>query len=349
MSEKSIEDQFNQALEEYILGRTDYSSKKSNQQKMQTSSEEYEEYEELLSIGKALWDEEVCKDINEDKLRHRFMKQIEEEKEKENMKKGKSLKKIIIAASMVAVLGVGMTQTAFGQSIINSVIARFSTGHANVLQYDEEQMEAEKQARIEERKNEPMPKEYVGKIFDKDGKEFTYFPAYLKGAYNAKGEPIMCAKDGEVYTEEEWNKKCEEEMAEEAYTEITDPIKMSDYTCFEVEMPTYLPEGIHFRNAGVWSEASYTENLIIEINFQDESGKDVIYMQQRFACEEAAFESGTTDKVQEVDINGVKGLMHDNSLIWETEEVIYSIHTFDENITRDEVLKIARSFDKVSK
>ncbi|MBQ1275249.1 MAG: DUF4367 domain-containing protein, partial [Cellulosilyticum sp.] len=73
------------------------------------------------------------------------------------------------------------------------------------------------------------------------------------------------------------------------------------------------------------------------------SGENVIYMQQRMACEEAGYETGTTDKIIEVDINGVKGLMYDDSLHWETEDAIYSITSMNEGVTREEMIKIAQS------
>ena len=332
MSEKSLETQFNKELDQYISGE--------NLERQGTSSEEYDA---LLSIGKALWDDKVCENINEDKLRSTFMAQLEQEKENEKMKKGKSLRKVIVAASMAAVLGGCISQTALAKEFINAVKEQFTTGHVSVLQIDSEKAAAERQARIEERKNEPMPEEYKGKIFDADGNEFTYFPAYLEGAYNANGEPIICTKDGEVYTEEEWNKYCEAEEEEEGYTEITDIEHMNDYTCFDVKMPTYLPTGVTFKNAGVWSEANVTDNQCIEINFVNEKGKEVIYMQQRLNCEEAACETGTYDTVVEVDINGAKGLMYDNSLDWETEDTIYMLMSLDDSVTRDEMIKIARS------
>ena len=331
MSEKSLEVQFNKDLDKYISG-----------EKLERRGTSSEEFDELLSIGKALWDDKVCENINEDKLRSTFMAQLEQEKENEKMKKGKSLRKVIVAASMIAVLGASISQTALGKEVINIIKERFTTGYDSVVQIDPEKEAAKRQARIEECKNEPMPEEYKGKIFDADGNEFTYFPAYLEGAYNANGEPIICTKDGEVYTEDEWNKYCEAEEEEE-YTEITDIEHMNDYTCFDVKMPTYLPAGISFKNAGVWSEANVTDNLCIEINFVNEKGEEVIYMQQRLACEEAAGEACTYDTVVEVDINGVKGLMYDNSLDWETEDTIYMLMSLDDSITRDEMIKIAKS------
>lgn len=332
MSKKSIEEQFNESLDSYILGG-----------RVPEQDIPSDEARELLDIGKELWDQKVCENINEDKLRKTFMAQLEREKENRTMKKGNTLKTAVTVAGLVGVLSVGMTQTAFGKGIINSVITRFSTGHGNVVQYDPEQQAAQKQAIIEKRKSEPMPAEYVGKIFDMNGNEFTYFPAYLEGAYNADGEPIICAEDGVVYTEEEWRQKCEEEDAEIGYTEITDLSKLSDYTCFEVKMPTYLPEGVKFKTAGVWSEEDVTDNMCIEMSFVNEAGEEVIYMQQRFACEEAGYETGTSDEVIELDINGAKGLMHDNSLDWETAEVMYLMQSIGDEVSRDEMIKIAES------
>lgn len=334
MSKKSVEEQFNEVLDHYILGEGDM-----------TKDSPSEEVDELLSIGKDLWDDRVCEKINEDKLRKTFMDQLKREKERENqiMKKGKVMKTAVIVASMVGVLSIGMTQTAFGKEMIESIIAHFSTGHGNVLQYDAEEQEARKQAIIEKCKSEPMPEEYKGKIFDENGNEFTYFPAYLKGAYNANGEPIMCVKDGMVFTEEEWEEYYNEVEANEAYTEITDLSKISDYTCFEVKMPTYLPEGVEFKTAGVWSEEDVTDNVCIELSFVNEAGEEVIYMQQRFVCEEAAYETGTSGEVKELEINGAKGLMYDNSLNWETAEVMYLMNSLSDEVSGDEMIKIAES------
>lgn len=322
MSEKSLETKFNKALDEYIMGGEN------------GQSASFEEDQELLAIGKELWDEDVCSDIDEEKLRSRFMNCLKEEKENVKMK-NRSFKKKIVALGLVAVLGGGFSQTALGQNVLSGVIARFTTGHGTVLQYDPN----------EEKENEPelIPAEYKGKLFDTNGKELEYFPNPEDGMYNAKGEVVMCIKEGKVYTEEEWNEYYGKEMEEEGYTKITDTSKMSDYTCFKVEMPEYLPEGIKFDHAGVWSKEDVKDNQCIEVIFNGSDGKQAIYMQQRKACEEAGYETGTSDTIQEVDINGVKGLMYDNSLDWETDEVIYMLMSTSDNVSREDMLKVARS------
>ena len=58
-------------------------------------------------------------------------------------------------------------------------------------------------------------------------------------------------------------------------------------------------------------------------------------------------EMATTDEVKEVDLNGVKGLMYDNSLDWEKDGVIYFLISLDNSITRDEMIKIAKSFKSI--
>lgn len=333
MSQKRIEDQFNEELERYILGEASIHHEQANS----------EEDETLLEIGKALWDERKCPPMNEEKLRTTFIQQLEEERKHEKMKRNKSIKKIAVTAGMVAVLGAGMSQTALGQEAINSVIAHFSTKNISILQENQEKAEAARQAMIEKRKNEPMPEEYRGKIFDAEGNEFTYFPAYLEGAYNANGEPLFCVKDGVVYTEEEWNKKCQEEEAEEPLIDIKDISKINDYTSFDVILPSYLPEGIKFDVATVYCEEDVKDSPLAMISYIDKSGNEAIYLDEREACEEAGFETSTYDEIEEVEINGVKGLMYDNSLNWETENTIYSLMSLDESITRDEMIQIARS------
>lgn len=331
MSKERIEQQFSEDMDRYIRGGADI-----GENDEMTS----EEYKDLLETGKELSQIEDCDEMCSQRLRERFMMQLEAERENGEMKKVKSIKKTVTVAISVAAIGVVMAQTTFGQNLVSSIIGSFTTGRVTILQLDKEAEEAERQAIIEKHKNEPMPEEYKGKIFDKDGNEFTYFPAYLEGAYNAKGEPLMCVRDGEVYTEEEWNKISAEE---EEYTEIKDSSKLNEYTNFTVSMPSYLPEGVKFESAGVYSAEDVRDNPCIEIIFTNEAGEEAIYLQERLNCEEAKCEGGTYNEIKEVDINGAKGLIHGNSLDWETDETIYLMDAMDESISPEEMVEVAKS------
>lgn len=326
MSQKCIEEQFNKELEMYIQGLP-FSNK--------VNTENPQEYNELLQIAKQLTDKKTSNQIDEERMRQTFMNQLAKENKS---KKVFSIKKVCAATIMVGILGIGMTQTVLGQNIIQSVIAKFTTGHANVLQLDKKAYDAEEKSNIQKTKNEPMPEEYKGKIFDKNGKEFEYFPPYLEGAYNSKGETLLCVKDGVVYTAEEWNAL---ESNEEQII-LTDSSILSNYTSFDVSLPTYLPEGITFQSAKVEFPK---DNFCIELNFVDQTGKEVIYLQQRSNSEEAAGTGCTFDEVKEVDINGAKGLLYDNSLNWETDKIIYLMNTMDDSLSREEMIKVARSFN----
>jgi hypothetical protein len=63
-------------------------------------------------------------------------------------------------------------------------------------------------------------------------------------------------------------------------------------------------------------------------------------MQQRFADEETAYETGGS-KVEKIKINGVDAILYDNSLDWEYNGVIYALN--GKGIAKDELIKIAES------
>ena len=316
MSEKSLETQFNKELDQYISG-----------DKFERQGTSSEEYDELLSIGKALWDDKVCENINEDKLRSTFMAQIEQERENEKMKKGKSLKKMIAVASMVAVLGVGISQTALAEEIISSIKDRFTTGYSSVVQIDKEKEKQKQQETLRE-----VPEGCKGKIFDAEGKELEYLPMYLEDVYNKDGEPIIAVIDDCPYTEVEYIEKFGNEEEEEEYPIVTEVDKINDYTSFEVKMPTYLTEGVTFSQANIYCEMG------IGIEFINSAGERAVYMDVREKREGAQYETCTYDEIVEVDINGVKGLMFDNSLTWETEDTIYTLMSIHDDISREEMI-----------
>jgi len=75
--------------------------------------------------------------------------------------------------------------------------------------------------------------------------------------------------------------------------------------------------------------------------FTNDKTGEYIYMQQRFADEETAYETGAK-KVEKININGVDALLYDNNLDWEDNGVIYMLN--GRGIAKDELIKMGESF-----
>lgn len=120
--------------------------------------------------------------------------------------------------------------------------------------------------------------------------------------------------------------------------------KLKDYTCFDVILPNYLSEGYELDRAEFYrDEDGVVENSkYMGLYFTNEKTGKYIYMQQRFADEEAAYETGA-EKVEIVKINDVDALLYDDRNIdWEANGVIYALSSRGE-ISKSELIKIAES------
>lgn len=123
---------------------------------------------------------------------------------------------------------------------------------------------------------------------------------------------------------------------------VKDTEKLNDYTCFDVILPSYLPEGYKFNRAGFFRDENgiVEDTKYIELYFTNDKTGEYIYMQQRFADEETAYATGA-DKVEEIKVNGVDAVLYGNNLDWEYNDVIYMLN--GRGITKDELIKIAES------
>ncbi|SFD03521.1 hypothetical protein [Clostridium uliginosum] len=75
----------------------------------------------------------------------------------------------------------------------------------------------------------------------------------------------MNPKNGTIITEKQSKQK--EEQSEKNNLYVTDSSKLNDYTCFDVKLPAYLPDGYTFKNADVIvrSGDSYVVGIAIAI------------------------------------------------------------------------------------
>jgi hypothetical protein len=234
----------------------------------------------------------------------------------------------VASIALVCVLGFSIMRTASAQEFVGKVLKTISLGHITVS--EEEPMEVE---------SFPVPEKFKGKIFDKDGNPIEEFPGKPEKFYTASGEEIATfdLEDGEIITVAEQGK-----MMEEGTLVVKDTSKLNDYTCFDVTLPSYLPEGYEFDRAGFFKDDNgVVENSkYIELYFTNDKTGKFIYMQQRFADEETAYGTGGS-KVEKIKVNGVDAVLYDNSLDWEYNGVIYMLN--GRGIAKDELIKIAES------
>ena len=283
MSKKSIEDLFSKEIDAYANGIE-------RSKKIQS-----EEYNELLELGKNLMDNDFSKSSNKGKVFDRTLKNINNMGDGTVKKSNKARRTITKVASiaLVCILGFSIMQTSFAQEVVGKIVKTISLGHITI--FEEEPLENMEPV--------PVPAELQGKIFDKDGKPVEELSVDKpQKIYTVDGEEIAyIGSNGEIITVAE-----DEKMREEEYLVVKDSNELNDYTCFNVILPSYLPEGYQFDRAEFYKgEDEVVENSkYISLFFTNEDTGKHIYMQQRFADEETAYETGGS-KVEEIKINGV--------------------------------------------
>lgn len=316
MSKKSMKDNFGNGLDDYFNGA------------------ETEESEELLEIVKALENKDFSEISNKEEVFNKTLENINKHKGEDTMKKSNKFKHPIVKVAsfaLVGLLSISLMQTSFAQEVVGKVLKTISLGH--IVVFEDEFLETE---------SHPIPDEFKGKIFDKDGNEIKEFtPSDFKNVYTADGEEIayIDIETGEVVTIAESERQWEEDTLI-----VKDPNELNNYTCFDVILPSYLPEGYKFEKAEFYKgENGIVENSkYIDLYFTNEKTGKSIYMQQRFADEETGYATGGTN-VEEIKINGVDAVFYSNRNIdWESNGVLYGLSGRGE-IDKSELIKIAES------
>uniref|UniRef100_UPI001BD1EF40 DUF4367 domain-containing protein n=1 Tax=Tepidanaerobacter acetatoxydans TaxID=499229 RepID=UPI001BD1EF40 len=226
--------------------------------------------------------------------------------------------------------GFSLMQTSFAQGVVDRIVRTISLGHITIFESEPSDI-----------KSVPVPDKLKGKIFDKDGNPLEVLSTeHADEIYTADGERIAYIdSNGDIVTENEHEKS----RADECLI-IKDPNQLNNYTCFDIKLPSYLPEGYKFTEAEFFKD----ENGVVEnskfagLYFTNEETGKFIYMQQRVAEEDTGYVTGS-DKVEELKINGQDAVLYgDSNLDWEYNGVIYMLVGRGE-IAKDELIKIAES------
>lgn len=288
------------------------------------------ERQQLRKLEQALYHMDFSETSNKIKVEEQVFGEMKGEAE---IKMGKkfNLKKLgIVAVAAVSVCGV--MQTAVAQEFVGKIIKTISTDHIKVNQ--DEKVEWTKM---------PVPEKLKGKLYLADGTEVSEFTPDMTAFYTADGEKIahMDAETGEILTEAEAKKKHDEMILTEY-----DVNKIDEYLCFTSQLPTELPEGYSFNRAEFYKDENgkVEDSKYLSLYFTNQITGKEIYVQERFADDETAYETGTDGTVEEIDINGVKAILQDEAdLDWEADGLLFGISTRN-NISKEELIKMANSF-----
>lgn len=319
MNKKNIEEKFSVDIDDYIDG-------------MKDSDLKDREYHELLQLGKELAQRDFSMNSNKAEIYNKSLENINKYRGEENMKKSNKIKPSIIKVASIAlicILGISTMRTSFAQEMIDKIVNFISIGHVTVYE----------DPIYNKGESISVPEELEGKIFDKDGNPIEEFiVGSPKAMYTADGEEI-----GYIETETFKIVTSAEAEREENNLVVKDTTTLNDYTCFDVVLPKYLPEGYEFDRAEFFrDENGVVENTkYISLYFTNEKTGEYIYMQQRFADEETAYAAGG-QKIEQLKINGADAILYDNSLDWEDDGVIYALN--GRGIAKNELVKIAESF-----
>jgi len=284
---------------------------------------------QLKKLEQTLYDMDFSEVSNKECVKEKV---FGEYKEIRTMKINKKLGLRKVAVVAVAAISIcGVMQTAIAKEMVQKVIKTFTMEHIIVNQ--EEEMEWTEM---------PVPDSLKGKIYTVEGEKITVFTKDMTSFYTAEGEEIedMDAKTGKITT-----KKEAQLIASEQKLVEYDVSKLGEYICFEAKLPSYLPEGYTFDRAEFYKdeEGKVKNSKYIDLYFKEKVTGNELFIQERFADEETAYEIGTDGKIEEIELNGIKAiLMDDKHLDWEAEGILFSFSSHH-NVSREELIKIAES------
>ncbi|AGY77882.1 DUF4367 domain-containing protein [Clostridium autoethanogenum] len=300
MNKKNIEDKFSVNMDAYLNGIQNVDESNS------------EEFNELLEIGKTLANKDFSENSNKEAVFNKTLKNINEYNGDNIMKKSNRIKKTVAAAAVFLVVGGVFTQTSFAKGLAEKVINRISLGHITAEQ-------------IQEPSQVVIPTDLKGKIFDKNKNPVTVVTKNTGKLYTKSGEEIATILNGKIVTVSE--AKAEDEKIQNNMLIVKNSSSLNKYTCFDVKLPSYLPEGYKFDRAEFYkdNDGSVSKEYI-DLYFTNAKTGKYISMNQRFASKKTKYEDGTDGKMEKVKVNGKDAILFDNrNMDWENNGVLYSL------------------------
>lgn len=264
--------------------------------------------------------EKVYGEINIDSSR--------EERKINIMTRKKKIALVAICATLV--LGITAAASGFGGNIIKMI----TTGYNSYVQVDPDAPH-------------PLPDELVGKIFDENGVMLESLTTDdIDNMYNEKGEKITQEMYAEMIEEitggvVEVGNEYDPEVSEKTFESLEEA---QENAVFDIKVPEYMPEGYEMARVYAFKDSDGSiSGEYRNIVYKNAEGKEIcIY--ERLLNENTAFAAGTDGSLEEITVNGRKGVIMDGrTLDFETEDNVSVGISTRGNVTRDELIKIAES------
>lgn len=237
-----------------------------------------------------------------------------------------------------------LSQTAFAKEFIDNVVKKLSTGHNNFYQVDFSDAEVELPEALqifydENGKLITTYREGHTVFYDKDGNKIDDVKGYVRSQIEAG---VIENEDGTRIKINFSDAPTVERYRDSGYTVIENEADMTvldEALDFTPVMPGKLPEGFSFLGAAYFDTSGYYLTLIYANGDGDE-----IYVSERLINEETAFETGSNEKIEEIEISGHKAVLTgDHSIDWESDGVAVGINAH--GISREALIAMAESME----
>lgn len=318
MNKKNIEDKFSEDIDSYLNGIEKIDALKD------------EKYYEIFKVGKLLANKDFSKDIDNDHIYEKCLKNIKDCKGDNIMKKIKLGYKIAAASIVAVIASACIMQTSFAKDLSSKIANVVSIANSNsaVVEYKEDKKSTT---------SNEVPSYLKGKLFDKNGKPIKKYSAFddENKYYTANGEKIAYIANGKPVTE------AENEKLTGIIKNIND---INKYLAFKVSIPSYLPEGYSFDMANVFKDnAGNVSNKCVSLFFTNSKTKKQIYIQERLDCKETQYYASSDGPVEKIKINNVDAVAsnHGHGIDWKNNNCLYML--VGNSVSPDEVKKVAES------
>lgn len=236
----------------------------------------------------------------------------------------------VIAIAAILVLGV----TAFAAEYGDNIIKMITTGYNSYVQVDPDAPH-------------PLPDELKGKIFDENGVMLeSLTDDDIDNMYNVNGEKITQEMFADMIEEMTGGivKVSDNSDVEDSKVYFDSLEDAQENAAFDIKTPEYMPEGYTLSRIYAFKDSNgLVGGEYRNIEYKNAEGKE-IYIYERLLNENTAFEAGTDGTLEEVTVNGRKGVIINGiTLDFETEDNVSVGISTRGNVTRDELVKIAES------
>lgn len=246
-------------------------------------------------------------------------------------------------AAVMTVLVMGFAMTSYGQGLYRVIKEVFVGQHAKYIVVEQTGP-----------RDLTIPDEFKGKLYDKDGNVLEQFPENGK-IYNQNGEEVILSgvawkdENGDIVTKfealtrEEYDEQLNNEM-----TTMTNPEEAKPYLAFDFSLPGYMPEGYKFDRIQLFNDENGkpVENCeYAYVYFSNGDHAKDIYLQLRLMNEETAYEAGIGD-VEEIEINGNKGVISEGNMDIEIDGVMYMFSARASGIDNEQLIKMVESINR---